>query len=88
MEKFVCQNPFPAILRRKKVPMATKPRGGGREGPYSGRATKKRTFFSGFPNSPLKNKIYNIYFTDILLKYKKKIKRLNFIMYSLFLNKF
>ena len=30
-ENFFCQNPFPAISRRttKKVPMATKPKGGG-----------------------------------------------------------
>ena len=24
-----CQNPFPALLRRKKVPTATNPKGGG-----------------------------------------------------------
>ena len=33
---------------KKKVPMATKPRGGGAKGPI-GRATKKRTFICGFP---------------------------------------
>ena len=33
---------------RKKVPMANKPRGGGTKG-LSGRATKKITFFCGFP---------------------------------------
>ena len=47
-------NPFPAILRRKKkekkkVHMATKPRGGGAKR-LSGRTTKKRTFFCGFPD--------------------------------------
>ena len=42
-------NPFPAILRRKKIPMVTKPRGGGGKG-LSGRVTKKITFFCGFPN--------------------------------------
>ena len=35
---------------RKKVPMAPKPRRGGGAKGLSGRATKKRTFFWGFPN--------------------------------------
>ena len=38
---------------RGKVPMATKPRGGGGAKGISGQTTKKRTiffFFSGFPN--------------------------------------
>ena len=42
MEKYVF------FYVRKKVPMATKPRGRGAKD-LSGRATKKRTFFFGFP---------------------------------------
>ena len=46
-----CQNPFPAILRRKKnrekVLLSTKP-GGGAKG-LSGMSTKNELFF-GFPN--------------------------------------
>ena len=45
-----CQNPFQAILRRKKVPTATKPRGGGAGGKGLS-ATKEIYFFSGFPYS-------------------------------------
>ena len=37
-----CQNPFSAILRQKKIPTATKPRGGGKG--LSGRPLKKEFF--------------------------------------------
>ena len=54
VENFCCQNPFRAILRRKKkVPMAIKPRGGG----LSGRATKERTFFLRLPLAAATNNI-------------------------------
>ena len=32
VEKKKCQNPFPAILRRKEKVLITKPRGGGAKG--------------------------------------------------------
>ena len=45
-EKKNCQNPFPAISRRKKVPMTTKPkRGGGGKGLST---TKNNNFFAAF----------------------------------------
>ena len=47
----------PFFIVRKKVPIATKPRGGGAKG-LIGRATKKRTFFvaslTKYPISRLK----------------------------------
>ena len=77
MEKnFLCQNPFPAILRRKKqkqkkVPMTTKPRGGGKG--LSGRTTKKIIFFCGFPKGPReKCKIRK----SMYVKYSSKLKAL------------
>ena len=45
---FLCQNPFPAILRRKKKSLWPLSRGGWGKG-LSGRATKKITFFCGVP---------------------------------------
>ena len=42
---------------RKKVPIATKPRGWGGAKGLSGRATKKKTFFCGFPNGPSKHNL-------------------------------
>ena len=60
---------------RKKVPMATKPRGRGAKG-LSGRATKKkkRTFFCGFPkNTDYRERSYASKENIV----QKKRKRLN-----------
>ena len=60
---FLCQNPFPAISRRKnkqkiknKVPMTTKPREGGKG--LSGRTTKKN-FFAASLRDHVKKKVFS-----------------------------
>ena len=68
MEKKNCQNPFPAILRRKKVLLSTKPRGEGAKG-LSGLSIKKRTFL----RLPLRNE--ELSFSCTLSTLKKNARR-------------
>ena len=47
---FFCQNPFPAILRRKKILMATKPRGGGLKALVAGPLIKELFYAASLTN--------------------------------------
>ena len=89
LEKFFCQNPFPAILRRKKnkKTMTTKPRGKGVKN-LSGRTTKKRSFFCGFPNWFIKKEKYVKTETEryTTIKLFMWIEEINFIINDFIFN--